>query len=134
MKVQIQLKLALLITIVFSSCAGAGENTSDWQGEWNATWETNPASFEALGNTVDYSMSGKITFDEDSVNIRAFGYDKCVFSKDTLDHTLRWKISHDSLILVNDERTPGMVYLIKEKTNDKIKLQLMDDIFLTLLK
>lgn len=130
------MKYLLLPTVfflyVFASCSS--DKTSDWQGEWQATWETDPAAFATLGSSVDYTMNGKVTFDEDQVNIKAYGYDKCVFSKDTLDHTLHWKVSNDSLILINDMQTPGMVYLIKEKSDEKIRLQLMDDIFLTLNK
>lgn len=134
MKSLTQPKLILFLSVLLFSCSG-DHSSSDWEGEWQAIWETDPASFsDNLGASVDYTMTGKITFDGDSVNIKAFGYDKCVFSKDTLDHTLRWKVSHDSLILINDERTPGMVYLVKENTGDRIKLQLMEDIFLTLKK
>lgn len=110
------------------------ERPAFWDGEWNATWQTDPASFEGIQGITDYAMPGKFIFRGDSVNIKAFGFEGCVFSKDTLDHVLIWKVSSDSLILINDEDTPGMVYSILESGENKIALKLMDDIFLTLEK
>lgn len=124
------ISLALLL-----SCSGSDkERPESWQGAWEATWSTDPASFEGLEGVTSYTMPGKVTFDGKMVNIKAFGSEGCVFSKDTLDHTLEWKVSNDSLILINDENTPGMVYLINNQSSSQIKLQLMEDIFLTLEK
>ena len=124
-----------MVTIILAACtSGDNEQPANWHGEWNATWETDPASFEGVEGITHFTMPGKITFDATMVNIKAFGFEGCAFSIDTLDHSLSWKISNDSLILVNDEDTPGMVYQIKEASNEKIRLQLMEDIFLTLEK
>lgn len=79
-------------------------------------------------------MSGKITFDKEKVNIKAYGFEGCAFGRDTLDHSLFWQVRNDSLILINDEDTPGLVYQIKEVSDEKIRLQLMEDIFVTLEK
>ncbi|MEQ8470338.1 MAG: hypothetical protein RIC35_04095 [Marinoscillum sp.] len=126
--------LILPLIVFLAACSSSSEIPEGWEGSWTATWVTDPASFEGIEGITDYTMPGKVIFDADEVNIKAFGFEGCVFSKDTLDHSLKWKVSNDSLILINDEETPGMVYLIKEKTSDKIKLQLMDDIFLNLEK
>lgn len=143
-----KMKKALFVIIILSVAACTQTNTTEskyaeavnndrpafWNGVWTATWETDPASFENIPGITDFTMPGKFIFKGDSVNIKAFGFEGCVFSKDTLDHALIWKVSGDSLILINDEETPGMVYNIKAANEEKISLQLMDDIFLTLEK
>ncbi len=127
--------IVILALVILASCTNStSERPEGWDGEWTATWVTDPASFEGIDGITDYTMPGKVTFNGDQVNIKAFGFEGCVFSKDTLDHSLTWKVSNDSLILINDEDTPGMVYTIKEKTDSKIRLQLMEDIFLNLEK
>lgn len=130
--------LIIILAIVFSACSGGSEKSSDqpegWVGEWQATWTTDPASFEGVEGLTDFTMPGVVTFDPEQVNIKAYGFEGCVFSKDTLDHSLKWKVQNDSLILINDEDTPGMIYQIKEQTAERIHLQLMEDIFLTLEK
>lgn len=126
--------IVILFVVLIASCSGGDEKTALWEGEWNATWETDPASFEGVDGISSYTMSGKVNFSGENVTIKAYGFDGCVFSKDTLNHSLQWKVSNDSLILINDEDTPGMVYQINEQSSDKVKLQLMEDIFLTLEK
>lgn len=126
--------LVALVAVFACTETKKNERPSHWGGEWRATWKTDPASFEGIEGITDYTMPGKFIFKGDSVNIKAFGFEGCVFSKDTLDHVLVWKVSGDSLILINDEDTPGMVYSIRESGEKKISLQLMDDIFLTLEK
>ncbi len=120
-------KLLPVIVLIFAmaSCSSNKE-------EYGAIWETDPASFAGVTDVSDYTMDGKFIFDGDEVTIQAYGFEGCVFSKDTLNHTLKWKISNDSLITFNDEETPGMVYTIMDTTDNIIHLQLMDDIFVTL--
>ncbi|MFY0605549.1 MAG: hypothetical protein JXR10_02470 [Cyclobacteriaceae bacterium] len=127
----------LLVLVFFVSACSSGSNSerpAGWEGDWEALWVTDSASFEGISGITDFTMPGKVTFQGDKVTIKAFGFEGCVFSKDTLDHSLSWKVSNDSLILINDEDTPGMVYQIMNKTNDVVELKLMDDIFLTLSK
>lgn len=121
-------KLLAFITILSLAVACSSPE------EYKAKWEADPASFAGVSDLTDFTMSGAFIFDGDEVNIKAYGFDGCVFSKDTLDHTLKWKVSHDSLITFNDEQTPGMVYLIHDTVGGTIHLQLMEDIFLTLEK
>jgi hypothetical protein len=123
-----------LIAVFACSETKKDERPASWDGEWNATWITDSASFEGIQGITDFTMPGKFIFTGDSVNIKAFGFEGCVFSKDTLDHVLIWKVSGDSLILINDEDTPGMVYSINELGSNKISLHLMEDIFLILEK
>lgn len=129
-----KLTFVFVLFAAFSCTQSSKEDESAWNGKWNATWETDPASFEGIEGITDFTMPGEFIFDGSKVNIKAYGFEGCVFSKDTLDHVLGWKVSGDSLILINDEDTPGMVYTIKENTDEKIRLQLMEDIFLTLEK
>lgn len=124
----------LITLFIFSCTSGEKDSVSEWEGEWNATWETDPASFGDIEGFTHFTMPGKITFEKERVNIQAYGFEGCAFGPDTLNHSLFWKISNDSLILTNDENTPGLVYQIKEASNEKIKLQLMEDIFVTLEK
>ncbi|WP_258102883.1 hypothetical protein [Marinoscillum sp. MHG1-6] len=128
------LPVYLGIFILMACSQQQEKNPAYWNGEWQAEWKTDPASFAGIPGITDFTMSGTFTFDGDLVSIKAYGFEGCVFSKDTLDHQLNWKISSDSLILINDEDTPGMVYSIKEADEKEIRLQLMDDIFLTLKK
>ena len=121
------LLLPVIVLVALASCSSSKE-------EYGAVWEASPASFAGVKDVSDFTMNGKFIFDGDEVNIQAYGFDGCVFSKDTLDHTLKWKISNDSLITYNDEDTPGMVYTIMDTTDNLIHLQLMEDIFLTLEK
>lgn len=121
------------LIIGFLGCSGPDkERPAEWMGEWTAQWKTDSASFADIEGITSFTMPGKITFDEEKVNIKAFGFEGCAFSSDTLDHSLLWKVRSDSLILINDENTPGMVYQVREAVPDKIELQLMEDIFLTL--
>lgn len=122
----------LLILVWACSTPGSKENASPWEGEWSATWVTDSAAYSGLHGITAYTMPGKITFDSDSINIQAYGFDGCVFGHDTLDHTMKWKIRHDSLILINDPQTPGMIYHIREMSESKMHLQLMEDIYVLL--
>lgn len=124
----------LIISVLYACTSGQQEERAKWQGEWNATWETDPASFAGVDGITHFTMPGKITFDNEKVNIKAYGFKGCAFSGDTLDHSLFWKVKNDTLILINDENTPGMVYQIKEVSNEQIRLQLLEDIFITLRK
>ncbi len=127
--------LALLILVISACSSGSNsELPAGWEGDWEALWVTDSVSFEGITGITDFTMPGKVSFQGDQVTIKAFGFEGCVFSKDTLDHSLTWKVSNDSLILINDEDTPGMVYQIMNKTNSEVSLKLMDDIFLTLSK
>lgn len=129
--------MSIVVSFLLVSCSGSetkSEKGSDWQGRWEATWETDSASYIGVEGITDYTMPGNFTFNGEYVTIKGYGFEGCVFSKDTLDHTLQWKVSGDSLILINDESTPGMVYTIVEKSDSFVRLQLMDDIFLSLEK
>lgn len=126
----------LVLVIMFWGCSGgsSSEKAVEMDGDWAATWETDSASYAGISGITDYTMSGRFIFKGDRLNIKAFGFEGCVFNRDTLDHELNWKITGDSLILINEEDVPGMIYQIKSQTDKEIKLQLMEDISLTLTR
>ncbi len=127
--------IAYLLLLIAVAC-GTDRSESDataLYGDWNAQWVTLPESFPGVED-VEFSMNGKISFDEDSVAIWAYGYEGCIFSEDTLRHSLEWRLSGDSLHFVNADDVSGMSYLIKSRSDTKIDLVLMGDIFLTLVK
>lgn len=117
------------------ACSGGDEKNahSGVLGSWNAKWSTSPAAFPGVEN-VEFEMDGVVDFFSDSVAIAAFGYKGCIFSEDTLQHSLEWRISNDTLHLINKNDVYGMTYKILEMEEAKIELMLMDDIFLTLTK
>lgn len=128
--------LSLAISMIGYSCTDQqkDETRSTLMGKWTALWETDPASFPGVTNIESFKMDGEIIFHADSVQINAFGFPGCIFSADTLRHSLKWKISNDTLNFLNEDDIYGMSYTIKEIQENNVRLQLMDDIFLTLKK
>jgi hypothetical protein len=125
----------LFVLLVFVSCRQAPERPrpNDWQGKWNAQWKTPPESYPGIENMV-FAMNGIFTFSADSLTVQANGFDGCIFNTDTLMHTQSWYILNDTLFLLSDSNIQGMTYRVKSKSEDKIELQLLDDIFITLTK
>ncbi len=123
------------ITLSLLSCStdSREEHEVFLLGSWDAQWTTLATSYPGVDN-VDFSMNGLINFNEDSVRIRAYGYKGCIFSEDTLSHALRWSVTGDTLHLINEDNVRGMSYQILSKTSQEVRLQLMEDIFLTLTK
>ncbi|MEQ9426348.1 MAG: hypothetical protein RJQ09_18125 [Cyclobacteriaceae bacterium] len=127
--------ISIIALSIVSSCSTSTEPTETILGKWQAEWETDPASFPEVTDMKSFKMNGEITFYPDSVEINAFGFEGCIFSADTLRHALKWEIENDSLLnLINEDDIQGMSYTIKEVSGESIRLQLMDDIFLTLKK
>lgn len=129
-----------LFFLLFIACtSGSTENESnkpnEWLGEWKAEWETPPESPSYAGiEDMEFYMDGMFTFTEDSLTVQNNGYPGCIFAVDTLKHTQLWSVSNDTLITFNDPQTPGMTYKITSSDTDRIQLQLMEDIFVTLTK
>lgn len=126
-------KLTLVASIVlFWSCSSGSEDETVI-GNWDAKWTTLPESFPGVEG-VDFEMDGSVKFTRDSITISAYGYPGCIFSEDTLIHTLKWQISQDSLKLVNADNIHGMTYIIKELSESNMELVMMDDIYLSLTR
>jgi len=111
------------------------EKPGEWIGEWKAEWETPPESPSYAGiEDMEFYMDGMFAFTEDSLTVQNNGYPGCIFAVDTLKHTQLWNIQGDTLLTFNDANSPGMTYKIKTISEDRIELQLMEDIFVTLSK
>ncbi|MEM9896481.1 MAG: hypothetical protein AAF789_08945 [Bacteroidota bacterium] len=127
----------LVILTLIVSCVPSGTDSSerptDWIGDWKAEWETPPESYPDLMD-MEFYMTGNFIFTDDSLTVKANGYPGCIFNVDTLSHTQSWKVSGDTLFLINELDKPGITYQIKSKEANSISLQLMEDIFVTLSK
>jgi len=121
--------------VTMVACSTPSENESkqpsEWHGSWKAEWETPPESYPEVED-MEFYMDGSFVFTTDSLTVTANGYPECIFNVDTLSHTQLWYVSNDTLYLINDPETPGMTYRVASKSEDRIKLQLMEDIFVTL--
>ena len=131
----------LCFTFIFLlSCNSEPEKPrpSEWQGVWQAKWETPPESYPDID--AEFKMNGIFTFEGDSLTVQVNGFDGCIFHSDTLVHTQSWYIEQNTsaidsvLVLFNDPESPGMTYKVNSKSSGEIKLQLLDDIFITLTK
>lgn len=131
------------ITVVVSGCTSKksqkevllSTQAQDVIGKWKAQWVTDPASYPDVDPSVNFTMNGKFEFDsKGKVTISAYGYKGCIFSSDTLVHSLNWKLKNDTLQLINENDMHGMTYSVLNLSTEKMKLQLMDDIFLNLNK
>ncbi len=105
------------------------------KGEWNAKWEMLPDSSLANVEDVEFTMDGKVTLGADKqATILAYGHPKCIISTDTMEHTLGWSVSNDTLNFVNEGDVYGLTYKIRHMDSAKVRLQLMKDIFLNLYR
>lgn len=102
---------------------------------WKAEWNT-PSDAPSYANIEDmeFYMDGMFAFNGDSLTVQNNGYPGCIFAVDTLQHTQLWDVSRGALITYNDPSNPGMTYTIISIAEDRVELQLMEDIFVTLSK
>ncbi len=127
--------ILFFLVIACSSKNSTVERPQEWVGEWKAEWETPPESPSYAGiEDMEFYMDGKFVFTDDSLTVQNNGYPGCIFAVDTLQHTQSWKISNDTLFSYNDPESPGMTYKVTSITENRIELQLMEDIFITLSK
>ncbi|WP_436514370.1 hypothetical protein [Ekhidna sp. To15] len=131
-------KILFISFLGFIACSSpADERTTnrpaEWHGSWKAEWETPPESYPEVQD-MEFYMTGIFQFTEDSLTKTVNGYPGCIFAIDTLSHTQSWYVSGDTLFLMNAAESAGMTYRIASKTNERIQLQLMEDIFVTLSK
>lgn len=110
------------------------ETIISFDGNWNATWITSPASFENVPDVTSFEMNGYFLFQGDSVTITANGFEGCIFGIDTITHSQKWLVSNDSLHLIGENGIRGISYKITDKTSSSLNLLLMNDIFLKLKK
>ncbi|MFY0627678.1 MAG: lipocalin family protein [Reichenbachiella sp.] len=129
------LLLCFGILFFLSACQSSKEKTNSVVGEWNVQWITYPEKGAAPDPSINLTMNGKMNIKSDGkITVHAYGYEGCIFGTDTLEHTLNWSLSGDTLNLTNDGDEFGIPYIIKESSSDKMKLQLVEDVFLFLTK
>ncbi|WP_109833076.1 hypothetical protein [Reichenbachiella versicolor] len=130
----------ILLVFTIISCQSKKEVTlenlerQDLLGEWNVQWVTKPEKGQSVDPSINYTMNGKMIFNEEKLTINAYGYEGCIFGSDTLSHSINWKVQGDTLSIVNDGDEFGIPYIIREISNEKVKLQLVEDVFLFLTK
>jgi hypothetical protein len=130
-----QIPILSLILILLGCATESNERPSSWYGKWDTTWETAPESAEGFDIFTDFETDGAITFRENDVTVTINGFTGCIFGPDTLTHTQQWKVTHDSMLrFYTEPDTIGISYTILSMDEQTIKLQLLEDIFLTLHK
>jgi len=128
-------RIVLIFLVLISACAAPTEKEA-WQGAWTAKWETDRKApgYEIIPVDYSFEMNGRFDFAEDKVTISAYGFPKCIFQTDTTVFTQSWVLRGDTLELQNQPGEFGLQYKVLEQTSDIIRLQLVDDIFITLTK
>ncbi|MGL1889577.1 MAG: hypothetical protein OCD76_23890 [Reichenbachiella sp.] len=140
MKLNKHYLLIILLGFSMAACTGTKENTTNEMdatmiGDWNVQWITSPDESMSTDEPINLTMNGKMLIKEDkTITIEAYGYQGCIFGTDTLIHTLNWEINGDTLNLKNLNDEFGIPYVIKDAAEGKVKLQLLDDVFLFLTK
>ncbi|MEM6642451.1 MAG: hypothetical protein AAF616_05700 [Bacteroidota bacterium] len=134
-----QIQIFSLIVILSACTAPTSDEKAsrpaEWIGEWKAEWETpSDAPSYAGMEDMEFYMDGSFIFTADSLTVQNNGYPGCIFAVDTLKHTQLWSVSSDTLQTYNEPESPGMTYKVTALGEDKIQLQLMEDIFVTLTK
>lgn len=123
----------LIASSIIVSCSDQKNN--ELEGEWNVQWVTDPASYPDVDASINFTMNGKFTFEKSGkLTIDAYGYEGCIFSNDTLSHSLNWKVKNDTLSTFNNKDLHGISYKITEQSPNKVKLQMMEDIYLHLTR
>lgn len=109
------------------------EKKSAFNGLWDAEWQM--INTAASGKSINHQMNGFMRFDGDGeVKITIYGYQGCIFSSDTIHNELQYKVQNDSLTIFNDQDQFQLSYLIESMSGNEIRLQLMEDIGVTLKK
>lgn len=131
-------KIIFILFVSLFACSSPSDEQSsnrptEWIGDWNAEWETPPESYPGVED-MEFYMTGVFAFSSDSLTKTVNGYPGCIFAIDTLSHTQSWYVSGDTLFLMNGPESAGMTYVVASKSDERIRLQLMEDIFVTLSK
>jgi len=128
-------RLTFILLVLVGACTTPTEKEA-WQGAWIAKWETDRKApgYEIIPADYAFEMNGRFDFAEAKVTISAYGFPKCIFQTDTTVFTQSWVLRGDTLELQNQPGEFGLQYKVLEQTADTIRLQLVDDIFITLTK
>ncbi|MCG8308305.1 MAG: hypothetical protein MI975_13010 [Cytophagales bacterium] len=139
MKQNIFFRLGLfIIPVVFFLGQGCKSQKSKEEvilGTWKAHWETKADENLPGIDGESLKMNGEIQFMKDGkVEISAFGFDGCIFSDDTLNNILNWKLDDTILRFIDKADDHGLPYSINEFSADRLHLTLLEDINLTLVR
>ncbi|SMD34635.1 hypothetical protein SAMN04488029_2109 [Reichenbachiella faecimaris] len=132
--------LIIIAGLAFYACNSSNENTSKVSeslvGDWKVQWITYPDQSAPSNDSINYTMNGEMNIlGNGKITINAFGYKNCIFGTDTLIHTLNWEVPSDTILnLTNDGDKYGIPYTIIELAENKVKLQLVEDVYLFLTK
>lgn len=101
-------------------------------GKWDAQWIKTDPEEGFTGRQL--KMNGRMEFTKNRVNITVYGFDGCIFFSDTVVSKLKWKIEDNVIRFIDLSDDQGLPYNIESFSNDKIKLSLMEDIYIDLEK
>lgn len=122
------------VLLFFSQCSLEKDtNQSYLNGTWDAEWFLVDEDMQQMFTAREITMNGYVVFDQNMMaEITAFGFEGCVFASDTAMNRLKYNFQDSILNLTNDEKDIIFSYKVKEKLPDKLTLELMEDILLTL--
>lgn len=124
------LVLAPALLMVSPSFSIAQQHNGQLEGKWEAVWKIQNAP---MPTGQDSTMRGHMDFKSNGqVEVVAYGYPGCLFSNDTIQNELQWKVERDSLIFYNPQDGFSLVYTVQETSSGEVLLKLMDDILVTL--
>lgn len=132
--------LIIIAVLALYSCNSPKENVTQISktlvGDWKVQWVTYPDKKGAINDSINYTMNGEMNIKENGkITINAYGYKNCIFGTDTLIHTLNWAVQSDTVLnLTNDGDKYGIPYTLREVSDNKVKLQLVEDVYLFLTK
>lgn len=128
--------LMLVLVCAFWACDMQNTNKPvEITGRWNARWELMDKGLQELFTSEESIMHGELYFNDDqSVDIRAYGFRGCAFTSDTSENRLSYHLNDTLLKMINDDREVVFTYVIREKRKDYMDLSLMDDIRLILVR
>jgi hypothetical protein len=106
------------------------QDGSQLEGKWEAIWKLHNGSMTSGQDSI---MRGHMNFKNNGeVEVVAYGYPGCLFSNDTIQNALQWKVQRDSLIFYNPQDHFSLIYIVHETSSGEFQLKLMDDILITL--
>jgi len=129
------IRLASFLLVFMFGCNSEKNKQDEILGIWQAHWETKFDDNMPELSSEHLKMNGIINFMSDGkVEISAYGYDGCIFSDDTLNNTLNWKMDDSVLRFIDSGDEHGLPYTINKFSSNELKLTLLEDISLTLTK
>lgn len=112
------------------------ENQDFMLGSWDAVWKSNGDAFSLNNRSESMSMNGKIEFRENGrVQIKAYGFQGCIFLSDTMANELLYSIRGSLIDLMTQDDSFNLPhYEILNANRERVQLVTMDNIVLTLTR